>query len=49
MARSTEWFIGGILVLIVGIVIFLFTKNTHALIAPVLLFLFGVYKKISGK
>ena len=43
MNRSVEWFIGGVLVLIIGIVSYFMTKNYHALIAPVILFLYGVY------
>ena len=49
MSRSMEWFIGGVLVLIIGIISFIMTKNYHTLIAPVILFLYGVYRPIFVK
>ena len=56
-----EWFIGGVLVLIIGIVSFIMTNNYHTLvsfimtnnyhtlIAPVILFLYGVYRLVFVK
>ncbi|WP_303739239.1 hypothetical protein [Methanobrevibacter thaueri] len=49
MNRSMEWFIGGVLVLIIGIISFLMTGNSHALIAPTILFLYGVYRLVFVK
>lgn len=49
MSRSMEWFIGGVLVLIIGIVSYIITNNSHALIAPVILFLYGVYRLVFVK
>ena len=47
--EQMEWFIGGVLVLIIGIVSFIMTNNYHALIAPVILFLYGVYRLVFVK
>ena len=44
--EQMEWFIGGVLVLIIGIVSFIMTNNYHTLIAPVILFLYGVYRLV---
>lgn len=49
MSRSMEWFIGGVLVLIIGIVAYIMTNNYHALIAPFILFLYGVYRLVFVK
>ena len=47
--EQMEWFIGGVLVLIIGIVSFIMTNNYHTLIAPVILFLYGVYRLVFVK
>ena len=49
MSRSMELFICGVLVLIIGIVSFIMTNNYHTLIAPVILFLYGVYRLVFVK
>lgn len=49
MSRGMEWLIGAILALIVAIVAFYYTKKITALIAPLLLVFYGVYRVISGR
>lgn len=49
MAQPMEWFIGGVLVLIIGIVAFIMTGRPSTIIVPIGLFLFGVYKLVTAK
>ena len=44
---ADQW--NGVLVLIIGIISFIMTKNYHTLIAPVILFLYGVYRLVFVK
>lgn len=50
MDRNMEWFIGGVLCLIIGIVFMVINQKISAgVIASFALFLFGVYKLIQGR
>lgn len=49
MAKGMEWLIGAILALIVAVAGFYYTKKITALIVPLTLVFYGIYRVISDR